>query len=463
MSEVLKSIPYSMKASAHAAQISRILGAALAAVDPQAAVRRALRREGATLRVAGRAYDLGSTGRILLVGAGKASVAMARGLVEALGDEIDAGAIIAKNLDATDEVGSEKIQVLIGAHPVPDRRSLDSTRKIMDVLQGLQANDLVFCLISGGGSALLTQPAPGVSLEDLQQLTRNLLACGATIQEINTLRKHLDQVKGGGLLRRAQPASLVTLILSDVVGNPLETIASGPTVADPSTFSDAVGILKSYQLWEATPANIREHLEQGVAGAVEETLKPGDARLERGATLLVGSNQLAAQAATEQARQEGFNSLLLTTYLQGEASQAGKFLAAVARQVDASGSPLPRPACLLLGGETTVTLRGDGRGGRNQEVALGAVESLAGLRGTLLVTLATDGEDATSGAAGAVASGETAGRARAAGVDPADFLRRNDSTHFFEALDDLILTGPTGTNVNDLNFLFLFAGEDEAA
>jgi hydroxypyruvate reductase len=339
---------------------------------------------------------------------------------------------------------------------VPDERSLSGTRKITGLLQDLDEHDLVFCLISGGGSALLACPAPGVSLEDLQELTKSLLSCGASIQEINTLRKHLDLVKGGGLLRMASPARVVTLVLSDVVGSSLETIASGPTVPDPSTFADAVRILKSYQLWESTPAGIIAHLEAGLDGKIAETLKPGDPLLDRSENILVGSNQVAALAALEQARQEGFNSLLLTTYLQGEASQAGKFLAAVARQVAASGAPAPRPACILAGGETTVTLRGSGLGGRNQEVALGAVESLAGIPGTLLVTLATDGEDATSGAAGAIVTGETLERARQAGLDPADSLRRNDSFHFFERLGDVLVTGPTGTNVNDLNFIFLF-------
>jgi len=452
-------LPTSLQATPYAASITKILQAAIAAVEPEAAVKKLVRRSGRWLRVAGQAIDLQATGRIFLVGAGKASVAMARGLAPAVQAELAAGAIVTKTMPQDAGTGHPAIQVSIGAHPVPDERSLSGTRKITGLLQDLDERDLVFCLISGGGSALLACPAPGVSLEDLQELTKSLLSCGASIQEINTLRKHLDLVKGGGLLRMASPARVVTLVLSDVVGSSLETIASGPTVPDPSTFADAVRILKSYRLWETAPAGIIAHLEAGLDGKIAETLKPGDPLLDRSENILVGSNQVAALAALEQARQEGFNSLLLTTYLQGEASQAGKFLAAVARQVAASGAPAPRPACILAGGETTVTLRGSGLGGRNQEVALGAVESLAGVPGTLLVTLATDGEDATSGAAGAVVTGETLERARQAGLDPADSLRRNDSFHFFERLGDVLVTGPTGTNVNDLNFIFLFPEE----
>jgi hydroxypyruvate reductase len=333
---------------------------------------------------------------------------------------------------------------------------VDSTRGLVEFLQDSQETDLLFCLISGGGSALMTLPVEGVTLEDLQTLTRLLLACGADIGEINTLRKHLDRIKGGGLARLAAPARIVTLILSDVIGSPLEVIASGPTVADSTTFANALSILAKYRIMERVPERILSVLRRGAAGEIAETLKPGDPLLTRVSDQIVASNPQAAEQALAQARQEGFHTLLLTTFLQGEAAQVGTVLASILRQIDASGHPLPRPACIIAGGETTVTLHGKGLGGRNQELALGAAFLLSGLPQVVLVTLGTDGEDGPTNAAGASVTGETLRRARAFGLDPLDSLRENDSYHYFEALGDLVITGPTGTNVNDLAFLFAF-------
>jgi hydroxypyruvate reductase len=324
------------------------------------------------------------------------------------------------------------------------------------LLANTAQDDLVICLMSGGASALLVSPAPGLTLADLQSLTSALLACGASIYEINTLRKHLEQLKGGGLARLAAPARVATLILSDVIGNPLEVIASGPTVPDPSTFTDAYHILEHYRLIDHVPPGVIRHLEYGRAGQIHETPKPGEPLFSRVQNLVIGDNLQAALAALEQAVREGFHTLLLTTYLQGEARQAGSALAAVARQIDAPGHPLPRPTCLAAGGETIVTLQGDGLGGRNQELALGAVAGLAGLDDILLATLATDGGDGPTDAAGAIVSGETLERARQAGMQPEDYLARNDAYHFFDALGDLLKTGPTQTNVNDLDFIFAF-------
>jgi hydroxypyruvate reductase len=325
---------------------------------------------------------------------------------------------------------------------------------VADLLSQVTERDLVIAVISGGGSALMTLPAPGLALADLQSLTGALLRCGATINEINTLRKHLDQIKGGGLARMAYPATLVTLILSDVVGSPLDVIASGPTVPDPTTFAEAYALLERYGIAASVPPPIIEHLRRGMAGQAEETLKPGDPRFERVQNLIVASNAQAAEAALTAARTEGFNTLLLTTYLQGEAREVGRALAAVARELAATGRPLPGPACVVAGGETTVTLRGQGMGGRNQELALAAVADLAGLPGIALITLATDGGDGPTNAAGAVVTGATLERARQRGLDPLAHLARNDAYPFFDALGDLLRPGPTHTNVNDLVFIF---------
>lgn len=439
-----------------AGRVGRILEAALRAADPATAVRGALTLSGDRLEVAGQSLDLAQYRRIRLVGAGKAARAMSLGLAAVLGERITGGLVITKHVTPADVDLLPGVRVLPGGHPVPNEDSLRSAQTIARFLSDCRADDLAFCLISGGGSALMTLPQEGVSLVDMQALTRLLLASGADIGEINTLRKHLDRVKGGGLARLASPARLVTLILSDVIGSPLDVIASGPTVADPSTYADALGILRKYRLEEKAPAAVVLALEKGLRGETPETIKPGDPLLERVTTQVIASNTQAAQAALERARAEGFNALLLTTYLQGEAAQAGGVLASILRQVDASGQPVARPACIVAGGETTVTLRGSGLGGRNQELALGAVSLLAGLQDVAFVTLATDGEDGPTDAAGAVVTGETLTRAREMGLDAQQAMQENDSYHFFEPMKGLLKPGPTGTNVNDLVVLFAF-------
>ena len=436
--------------------VERVLRAGLGAVDPQRAVQQALVVSAAGLEIAGRNYDsLECFGRVRLVGAGKAVYAMARGVIAALGGRVRDGALVAKHLEEHNGGLPPEVRVFQGNHPVPGPGSVAGARALAAFLSQGREDDLVICLISGGGSALMTMP-DSLELPDLQELTRLLLACGAAIGEINTLRKHLDRIKGGGLARLASPARVVTLVLSDVIGNPLDVIASGPTVADSSTYEQALAILEKYDLLQRAPARVIQTLRQGARGELPETLKEDDPILKNVHNLIVGSNIQAAQAALAQARADGFETLLLTTYLQGEARQAGDFLAAVLKQIAASGHPLARPACLVAGGETTVTLRGRGSGGRNQELALAAVLPLDGLEGVALVTLGTDGEDGPTEAAGALVTGQTAARARALGIDPSGYLNDNDSYHFFQQLGGLLLTGPTGTNVNDLVFLFAF-------
>jgi glycerate 2-kinase len=438
------------------------------AVEPGAAIRRCVQREGDFLVIDGQIYDLKQIRRILVVGAGKAGAPMAQALQGVLGDRVDAGLVIIKEGYAKAPDGDSiqpvlrrhgrrprKITFLEAAHPLPDERGLLGSLRLRKLLEGVRADDLVICLLSGGGSALMVSPLPGLSLEDLQKLTSLLLASGVTINQINVIRKHLERLKGGGLARLASPATVATLALSDVVGSPMDAIASGPTTPDPTTYADALEILQSYGISEQTPPAILEHLKRGLRGEIPETPKPGEVAFERVQNVIIGDNQLAVQAALSQASDEGFATTLLTPRLQGEARQVGQAFAGLAGMVSQIGRPIPPPACLVAGGETTVTLTGGGLGGRNQEVALGAVEGLAGLSDTLLISLATDGGDGPTDAAGAVATGQTLERAHALGLKPKDFLKRNDSYTFFAALDDLIITGPTFTNVNDLVCVFV--------
>ncbi len=446
-------------------QVARIMAAALSAVEPAAAVRQHLQRAGTRLNVAGQTYDLRDYARVLLVGAGKAGAPMAQAAADILGAELREGIVIVK--DAGAEPGTadphisasapqSPVTVLPARHPLPDERGVAATRRIATLLESTTERDLVLVLISGGGSALLTLPAPDITLADLKALTQALLACGASIDEINMLRKQLDLVKGGGLARMAAPATLITLILSDVVGNPLDVIASGPTVPNRAGFADAYAVLERYDLVDTVPAMVVARLQAGIRGVVAETPGAGDPIFARVQNVLIGSNAQAAAAALETARAEGFHPLLLTTFVQGEARVVGRLLAAVACELVASGQPVPRPACVVLGGETTVTLRGQGRGGRNQELALAAVRDLAGLSDVALITLATDGGDGPTDAAGAVVTGETLGRAAEQQLDPDAYLANNDAYAFFAALGDLLQPGATNTNVNDLAFVLAF-------
>ncbi len=444
----------------HAWQMIR---AALQAVDPATAVQRHVRLDGDTLLLyktpeegEPHVYDLRRFDRIIVVGGGKASAPMARTLAALLDRRLTHGLVIAKRGYLGHMGGPKEIEFVEAGHPVPDQAGMDAAQRIVELLRGTTARDLVIGLISGGASALMTLPAPGISLEDVQALTRALLACGATIHEINTLRKHICQLKGGQLARWAAPAPVISLILSDVVGDTLDVIASGPTVPDPTTFADAWSVLERYHIIEKVPPSIVAHLQAGMQGAVAETPKPGDAIFAQVCNVIIGSNRIAAHAAAATARQLGYQTLLLTTFLEGEAREVGKVLAGLAKGMLRGDTVFPPaltlqpPACLILGGETTVTLRGNGYGGRNQEMALAVAIALDGWPHILVTCLATDGNDGPTDAAGAFVDGSTVRRAAALGLNAADHLARNDSYTFFAPLGDLVITGPTHTNVNDL-------------
>ncbi len=431
-----------------------VLAAALAAVEPGEAVHRALAADAYGFIVDGNRYPLASYRRALIVGAGKASAPMAAAVEQVLGGRmLVEGSVTVRYGHAAP---TRAVRIREASHPVPDEAGVEATRAIVGLLEEANADDLVICVISGGGSALLTLPAEGISLEDLQQTTDALLRSGASINEINMVRKHLDRVKGGGLARLAAPAQVSALVLSDVGGNPLDAIASGPTVPDTSTWADAGAVFDRYGLWSLVPASVIERLRAGLAGQLPDTPKPGDPLFEQTQTVVVGSNLLACEAAAAAATRVGLHSLVLTTYIEGEAREVGRVLAGLLREVDASSHPLARPCLLVAGGETTVTVRGEGLGGRNQELALAAAFSLRGVPDVLLASIGTDGNDGPTDAAGAFVDGTTLERAAALGLDPQRYLADNNSYAFFDRLGDLIRTGPTNTNVNDLYLLFAF-------
>ncbi len=447
--------------AALSAAMKQIQAAAMRAVDPEAAVRAGLRvahfsEAGAALCCGEAAvWDLSDLDRVLLVAVGKAAVPMARAASAQLGHYLTGGVVVTKYGHTAGAALPPSLDVIEAGHPVPDENGRRGAERVLALLRGLTPRDGVLVLLSGGASALLPAPAAGVSLAALQALTEALLRAGATIHEINTVRKHLDELKGGGLARRARPAHLAALILSDVVGDRLDVIASGPTAPDPTTYQDAWSVLTKYGLAEGLPAGIAAHLKAGLAGERAETPKPDDPALAGVVNVLVGSNRQAARAAVAQAEQLGFASLLLSTFVEGEAREVARVAAALARSVRAHGDPLPAPACLVWGGETTVTVRGRGQGGRNQELGLAAALALEGVPDVLLLALATDGTDGPTDAAGGLVDGDTARQMRAAGVDPAVALADNDAYPALAAAGALVRTGPTGTNVNDLLVLLI--------
>ena len=441
-------------------RILPILNAALDAVDPQVAVQHVVVCKDGQLSVGDRVYDLNAFRRIHVFSIGKAALPMTSALCGLLCDRVPQGIVLTKighTAGAQDLPPS--IAVVEAGHPVPTEAGAAASQKIAAQAAQAAHDDLVFCLVSGGGSALLTYPAAGLSLADLQVTTEALLRCGATIDQINTLRKHLEQLKGGQLARLAAPATLVTLVLSDVVGSPLDVIASGPAVPDSSTWADAWRVVERHSLQTTLPRPVIERLQAGLAGELPDTPKADDPIFATGQVMVVADNALAAEAAAEAARRGGFDAQVLTTFAEGEAREVARLAVALGREVATHSRPATPPACLILGGETTVTLKGRGMGGRNQELALAAALQLQDIPHgdrIVVVSLATDGSDGPTNAAGGLVDAGTVARGVTAGLSAADHLAANDAYPFLLATNDLLLTGPTQTNVNDLIFIFVY-------
>jgi hydroxypyruvate reductase len=429
---------------------AEIFAHALAAVNPSVALKRVVKVKRNILEVAGRRYDLDTMDHIYVVGAGKASASMAKAVEELILDRLTEGAVTVKYGHVTD---LRRVKVTEAGHPVPDQNGVIGSQRLIELLNRANERDLVISLISGGGSALTPLPVDGVSLEDKEAVTRLLLSCGATIHEFNAIRKHLSKIKGGNMARLAAPATLINLMLSDVIGDPIDVIASGPCAPDTSTFQNCQAIVEKYHLQEKLPPSVTTHIALGLKGRVSETPKPGDPIFEKVQNIIIGSNVLAVRAAEKKAREFGYRTLILSTFIKGETRDVAGVHAAIAREIHETGNPVTSPACVISGGETTVTLQGSGLGGRNQEFALAAALEIEGLDRTVILSGGTDGTDGPTDAAGAIADHTTISRARHKGLDANAYLDNNDAYHFFEKLRDLLITGPTNTNVMDVRLI----------
>jgi len=421
---------------------------AVNAADPKRILESRFLLKNSTIKINSHSFDLQRFRRIYVIGGGKASGSMAEVVEQKLGRRIKDGLVIVPHgsKDKTDVIKLHE-----ASHPIPDEAGVKGAKSILEMVREAKQDDLIICLISGGGSSLMPLPRDGIPIADKREITEALLKCGATIGEINTVRKHISDIKGGWLAKNAYPATIVNLILSDVVGDRLEFIASGPTVPDPTTFSDAITVLKKYALWDTTPKSIGKLLSDGESHLVPETPKPNDDAFKKVCNVIVGSNRTASLAAYKHFNSAGLNAVLLTSTLEGEARCVGAILASIAHEVSSSDNPVQKPAGIVAGGETTVTVTGKGIGGRNQELALAAALRLDGMDGVALASASTDGVDGPTDAAGAIVDGKTLVRARKMGLTPEGHLADNDSYGFFLQLGDLILTGPTGTNVNDVS------------
>jgi hydroxypyruvate reductase len=417
----------------------------LQAVEPGAAIKKYCRLENNRLFIGDNVYNLSMYKDLFVIGAGKASAPMAAALEDILGERITKGII---NVKYKHVAHLDRIKLIEAGHPIPDENGQNGASAILDLAHSAEKNDLVLCLISGGGSALLPLPYKGLTLKDKQETIKELLACGASIHEINAIRK-------GRLALAAHPATLVSLILSDVVGDDLDVISSGLTVADSTTYKDCIKIFDKYNIIKKLPENIINHIKAGISGKVPESPKTGDPVFEKIYNLVIGSNMEAMLAAKLHAEGLGYKTIVLSSMIEGETREVAKVHGAIAKEIIKTGNPLPPPACILSGGETTVTLKGKGLGGRNQEFSLAAAIDIAGMNSIVVLSGGTDGTDGPTDAAGAIADNNTLKRAGNMGMDAHCSLEDNDSYHFFKKLDDLLITGPTNTNVMDLRILLV--------
>jgi glycerate 2-kinase len=425
---------------------------ALHAVQPDDAIRRHCKYEGKTLFIGNREYHLPGYKNVFVVGAGKAGAPMAAAIEDLIGESVTEGIVTVKYGHGSD---LNRIKLKEAAHPLPDENGRHAASAIYNLAERAGKDDLVLCLISGGGSALMPFPYDGLTLKDKQDTVKALLSCNASIHEINTIRKHISKIKGGQLARAAYPATIVTLMLSDVVGDDLDIIASGPTVPDKSTFADCRDIFHRHNLSSRIPERILKHIELGISGLIPETPKSTDPAFNKTHNLIIGSNIESLFAAKVEAGHLGYHVLLLSSMIEGETRYVAQVHAAVAKEIIKTGNPLPKPACILSGGETTVSVTGSGLGGRNQEFALSASIDIAGNKNIVILSGGTDGTDGPTDAAGAFSDTHTVKRAEKLNLDPYQFLLNNDAYHFFQKLGDLFITGPTQTNVMDLRIVLV--------
>jgi len=435
----------------------RIFLKAIKAVDPSRRLKDLIRIEKDRLSIrmeedSEKVFDLNTFKRIFLIGTGKASTSMAQAIEEIFGDRIAKGLIMTKYGHL---LPLKKTEIIEAGHPIPDQKGIEGSKKIQSLLKESTLEDLVLFLLSGGGSALLPLPVDGITLEEKQKVTQLLLDCGADIKEINTIRKHISQIKGGWLAKWAYPSTVLSFILSDVVGDQLDVIGSGPTVPDTSTFEEAWEILDKFNLTKRIPPSVQHHLSLGREGNEEETPKPGDATFEKVYHILIGSNIIALRGAEREASSLGFNTLILSSSIVGETREAARFHASIAKEILSSRNPISRPACIISGGETTVTIKGNGLGGRNQEFSLAGALEISGIEKVVLLSGGTDGTDGPTDASGAIADHTTVTRARSMGLDPKAHLENNDAHPFFKKLGDLLITGPTHTNVMDVRIILV--------
>jgi glycerate 2-kinase len=426
-------------------KVTDIFYAALKSADPYAAVK----KHGGRIR---RLYEESHSRRIAAAGFGKAACTMAKALEEELGDLVEDGVIVTKYGHCKDKIA--KMQVFEAGHPLPDENGLKGTDRLIRLLRDSGEETLVVCLISGGGSSLLVRPCDGIRLEEKQEITRLMLRAGADIFELNTVRKHLSAVKGGRLAELAYPARVVSLILSDVIGDRLDVIASGPTAPDYTTFSDALGVLRKYDLMGRAPASIVDLLERGAGSAGPETPKEDNPAFDRVENIIIGSNGTAVRAAADKSESLGIDTEIVSSEISGEARAVGRELAERAKKLK-SGRPSGAAACLIAGGETTVTVTGEGTGGRNMELALSFAMEIDGCDGITLLSAGTDGTDGPTDSAGAIVDGGTIAGAKSSGLAPREYLENNDSYNFFRKAGGLFITGPTGTNVMDLQVILI--------
>jgi len=439
--------------------LKKIYTAGIEAVSPIKAIKRHIKREGNELIISKynqeiKRYNLDNFDKVFVVGAGKATSSMARAIEDMLEGKITSGCICVKHGHAAD---LKRIEQVEASHPIPDNEGMKGAEKIYNIIKCADKNDLIISLISGGGSALMPLPQASIKLADKQKTTDMLLKSGATIHEINSVRKHLSRLKGGNMARAAYPASVINLMISDVVGDNMDVIASGPFVPDTSDFRSALHVLDKYKLRKSVPLPVRMYLEEGESGSHPENPGPGDYIFSGVTNMIIASNFLALKAAKDEAEALGYRSIILSSLIEGDTAEAADWHCRIAKEIDATGNPIQRPACIITGGETTVKVRGSGRGGRNMEFAMHAVKGIAGIDKMIVASVGTDGTDGPTDAAGAFASGDSMKRLEDIPLNINEFIIDNNSYQLFSALGDLIITGPTNTNVMDMRIIL--AGE----